>query len=64
VTGFLVDSVDEAVAALAEIDTIDRAACRAAFERRFTVERMVDQYSRIYEAMLRGSCDAQSGQND
>jgi hypothetical protein len=25
---------------------------------------MVDQYSRIYEAMLRGTCDAQSAQAD
>ncbi len=43
----------------AKIDTISRAACRAAFERRFTVERMVDRYVRIYEAMLRDACDAQ-----
>jgi len=61
VTGFLVDSVDEAVAALAKIDSISRAACRAAFERRFTVERMVDQYLDIYEAMVRAAQPLQAG---
>ncbi|MBW9139959.1 glycosyltransferase, partial [Rhizobium pusense] len=61
VTGFLVDSVDEAVAALTKIDSISRAACRAAFERRFTVERMVDQYLDIYEAMVRAAQPLQAG---
>jgi glycosyltransferase involved in cell wall biosynthesis len=39
VTGFLVNNVDEAVAAVARIGEIDRAACRAAVEARFTVDR-------------------------
>ena len=60
VTGFLVQSVDEAVAALAKIDSISRAACRTAFERRFTVERMVDQYAGIYQAMLRDTRDTRN----
>ena len=43
VTGFLVDSVDEAVDAIGRIGEIDRAACRpAASERNFTVDRMAD----------------------
>ncbi|MFO0738307.1 MAG: glycosyltransferase family 4 protein [Labilithrix sp.] len=53
VTGFLVDSVDEAVAAIARLAEIDRAACRAAVAARFTVDRMADSYVAIYENVIR-----------
>ena len=53
VTGFLVDDVDEAVEAVARIDEIDRAACRAAVAARFTVDRMADRYLSLYRALLR-----------
>ncbi len=52
VTGFLVESFDEAVAAIARIDEIDRAACRRAAVERFGVDRMADRYLRLYESML------------
>lgn len=52
VTGFLVDSVDAAVEAIARIDDIDRAACRAAVSERFTVERMADRYLQLYRSIL------------
>ncbi|TPG09930.1 glycosyltransferase family 4 protein [Sphingomonas oligophenolica] len=52
VTGFLVDSVDEAIAAVARIGEIDRAACRAAVAARFTVERMADRYLALYRGIL------------
>lgn len=52
VTGFLVDSVDEAVEAVARIGEIDRAACRAAVAARFTVERMADRYLALYRTLL------------
>jgi len=52
VTGFLVDSVDEAVAAIARIGEIDRAACRAAVMARFTVDRMADAYLGLYRSIL------------
>ncbi len=52
ITGFLVDSVDEAVAAIARIGEIDRAACRAAVIARFTVERMADRYLALYRSIL------------
>ncbi|WP_225031003.1 glycosyltransferase family 4 protein [Paraburkholderia sp. XV] len=42
VTGFIVNTIDEAVEAVGKIDTIDRSRCRAAFEKRFTVARMAD----------------------
>jgi glycosyltransferase involved in cell wall biosynthesis len=54
VTGFLVGGVDEAVAAVERAATIDRAACRAAATARFSAERMVDDYLRVYEDVLAG----------
>jgi glycosyltransferase involved in cell wall biosynthesis len=52
VTGFLVDSVDAAVAAIARVGEIDRAACRAAVAARFTVDRMADRYLDLYRSLL------------
>jgi glycosyltransferase involved in cell wall biosynthesis len=54
VTGFLVDTFDEAVAAIGRIGEIDRAACRRAVEKRFTVERMAERYLALYEEILSG----------
>ena len=52
VTGFLVDTFDEAVAAIGRIGEIDRAACRRSVEARFTVERMAELYLALYETIL------------
>jgi glycosyltransferase involved in cell wall biosynthesis len=56
VTGFLVDSFDEAVAAIGRLGEIDRAACRRAVEHRFTVGRMADDYLALYRRILAGAC--------
>ena len=47
-TGFVVDDLDEAAAAASHVETLDRCACRASFERRFTVERMANEYVDLY----------------
>jgi glycosyltransferase involved in cell wall biosynthesis len=52
VTGFLVETFEEAVEAIGRIGEIDRAACRRAVEERFTVERMADKYCALYEQIL------------
>lgn len=52
VTGFLVDSLDGAVEAIARIDEIDRAACRAAVAARFTVDHMADRYLSLYRKLI------------
>ncbi|AOO80555.1 glycosyltransferase family 4 protein [Bosea vaviloviae] len=52
VTGFLVNSVDEAVDAIGRIGEIDRAACRASVAARFTVDRMADRYWELYRSLL------------
>lgn len=52
VTGFLVNDQDEAVRAAGRVGALDRRACRAAFERRFTARRMAHDYLRIYEQQI------------
>lgn len=51
VSGYVVESVEAAVAALARIDAIDRAGCRAYFEQRFTAERMAEGYMKRYHEL-------------
>lgn len=54
VTGFLVDDPAGAIAAVARIDEIDRAACRAAVASRFSVERMAEKYHGLYRQVIDG----------
>jgi glycosyltransferase involved in cell wall biosynthesis len=51
VSGFLVDSVEEAADAVRSIDVLNRRAIRATFERRFTAERMARDYVSIYKSL-------------
>jgi glycosyltransferase involved in cell wall biosynthesis len=52
VTGFIVSNQEEAVRAARRIKSIDRQACREAFETRFTVERMAQAYVEVYEHII------------
>ena len=51
-TGFLCADEEELVQAVRHIDEIDRGKCRAAFEKRFTAERMTKEYVQLYEQMV------------
>lgn len=53
VTGFVVQTVEEAVRAVARVPSLDRRRCREVFERRFTAERMAWDYVRLYERVVR-----------
>jgi glycosyltransferase involved in cell wall biosynthesis len=55
VTGFIVDSIDEAVAAIPLARALDRSRIRRRFEERFSVERMARDYVRLYERILGGA---------
>ena len=57
--GFLVDSQEEAVAAVHASATLDREAVRASVEERFDVERMVDDYLALYRRVVEFHRDAQ-----
>lgn len=52
-TGFLVNNVDEAVNAVQNISSISRKRCRESVEKRFSVDRMVDDYIKVYEEILK-----------
>jgi glycosyltransferase involved in cell wall biosynthesis len=52
VTGFLVDGVDSAAAAVSRAAALDRSAIRDVAARRFGAERMVDDYLKVYERVL------------
>ena len=51
VSGFVVETLEDAVAAVGRIGSLERAEVRAAFERRFIAERMARDYTRIYQAL-------------
>jgi glycosyltransferase involved in cell wall biosynthesis len=51
-TGFLVDSVTEAVRAVERISEIDRPACRSRVRQYFSIETMVDGYERVYSTIF------------
>lgn len=51
VTGYLVDTFEEAVEAVARIGEIDRRTCRASVANRFTVARMTDRYLELYRSL-------------
>ncbi|TMQ10585.1 MAG: glycosyltransferase family 4 protein [Deltaproteobacteria bacterium] len=52
VTGIICEDVAEAVAAVARVGELSRAACRQVFEQRFTAARMTDEYLAIYHSVL------------
>jgi glycosyltransferase involved in cell wall biosynthesis len=51
-TGFLCESVEEAVAAVPKLSGLDRAAARRRVETTFTSEHMIDRYLEAYTAAL------------
>jgi len=52
VTGFVVDDVDGALAALDKVPSLDRARIRARCAQRFSRDRMVSDYLDVYRAVL------------
>ena len=51
--GFLVRTVDEAVAAVHDIPMIERSACRRVVEEHFTADRMAKDYIDVYQRILK-----------
>jgi glycosyltransferase involved in cell wall biosynthesis len=52
VTGMVASSVEDLVAGVKRVASLSRQRCRAEFERRFTVETMVDRYEKVYHALI------------
>jgi|RhiMetStandDraft_8_1073273.scaffolds.fasta_scaffold02227_2 glycosyltransferase involved in cell wall biosynthesis len=55
VTGFIVDSEEEAVRAVGRVGKLNRREIRRIFEQRFTARRMADDYVDIYRQLTDGS---------
>ena len=53
VTGYIVDTPEEAIAALPDVLSLDRRAVRKRFEERFSAERMARDYLKVYDSLLR-----------
>jgi hypothetical protein len=58
VTGFLCRSVDEMVESVGRLGAIDRRVCRADCERRFSADRMVEEYLAAMRSVVRGAAKA------
>jgi glycosyltransferase involved in cell wall biosynthesis len=52
VSGFVAADIADMAAAVHKIDAIPREQCRRYFEERFTVEKMVDKYERVYGRLI------------
>ena len=52
-TGYLVNNVAGTVEAVGKIDELKRQDCRQHVEEKFTIERMVDDYERVYAEIFR-----------
>jgi len=52
ITGFIVHSDEEALAAIERCNRLDRTVCRARFEHRFLKERMMADYVNLYEVLI------------
>src|SRR5262249_36157374 len=55
VAGFVVESVEDGVAAVGGLDEIDRSVCRRVLEERFTAERMARDYAAICHRLARST---------
>jgi glycosyltransferase involved in cell wall biosynthesis len=52
-TGFLVDSVDDAVTAVEKLETLEPAACRKNVETRFSIPVMAKGYDAVYRSLVK-----------
>jgi glycosyltransferase involved in cell wall biosynthesis len=52
INGFIVHNQQEAIQAARQIEKIDRAKCRASFERRFTAFHMAESYLQVYQRLI------------
>jgi glycosyltransferase involved in cell wall biosynthesis len=54
VTGFVVDTVEQAIAAVAKLPQLSRAAIRRRFVERFSIRRVAENYLALYGDLLLG----------
>jgi Glycosyltransferase len=64
VSGMIVEDISSAVSALKRLDELPRQNVRETFERRFTVERMAEDYLSIYQHLISGSGSTHQAANN
>jgi glycosyltransferase involved in cell wall biosynthesis len=52
INGYLVETLDDATGAVEAVGSLDRRKVRDSVENRFTVERMVDRYIKVYRQLI------------
>jgi glycosyltransferase involved in cell wall biosynthesis len=57
ITGFVVDTMDDAVRAVGRIETLNRLTCRQRFEARFDAHRMTCDYLGLYQRLARATSE-------
>src|ERR1700722_5616372 len=63
-SGFLVADVPQATAAVRRVGELDRTHARAAFERRFDIERTAREYVQIYRGLVRAEETLRDGKRN
>jgi glycosyltransferase involved in cell wall biosynthesis len=58
VTGFIVESISQAVEAVKKIKTLCNTTIRKVFEEKFTAARMAEDYLKIYRSLYKGQMPA------
>ena len=53
-TGYVVNTIDEAVAAVEKLSRFDRSICRQTFEKRFSATTMANNYVDLYTSLIDG----------
>jgi glycosyltransferase involved in cell wall biosynthesis len=57
VTGFIVDSIKDAMKAVEKLHTLDRSQIRRRFEERFSSEIMTQNYESLYHSLIAARTD-------
>lgn len=52
ITGYIVNSLDEAARAVRSVESLDRRLCRTVFEQRFSATRMASDYLAVYQRLF------------
>jgi glycosyltransferase involved in cell wall biosynthesis len=64
VTGYVVESIEEAVLRVGDIGSLDRSQVRAVFEKRFSVKRMASDYEAAYMDLTAKNAGADPGKHE
>lgn len=59
ISGFIVDTIDDAITAIGNIHTLSRQQCRHIFEQRYSASRMARDYLAVYRRLLNIKANAQ-----